>query len=127
MNIKFSHYIFFNRKNVGSKRKLAKIYKVKLNSYAGRVVERIYNYYFGDSIKIKKEYKRYYRKEYNSCEDFLICRFNMSRELAKKILKENTHYVDLEFKGDEISYSFSYDDELTEFFWNNLGGLIDEN
>lgn len=127
MNIKFSHYLFFNKENIGSRRKLSRIYKIKLNSYAGRVLSRVYNFYFGNPINIQSEYRRYYKKEFKNCEDFLICRFNMPSELAKRILKESTHYVDLDYKGEEINFAFSYDDKLSDFFWNNVGGLVNEN
>lgn len=123
MNLKFDRYLFFNKDEVGSLRKLLKVYGVKKRSYAGKVVSRIYESYFGNPINIKKEFSKYYKKEFKTCEQYLICRFNMSESLARKICNEKRYYVNLDWKGDQIGYSFSYDDELSNQFWRFVGGI----
>ena len=127
MNIKCQNYLFFNKKEVGSRRKILNIYKVKKKSYAGNVILRIYNYYFGDSKNVKREYEIYYSKEFSNYKDYLICRFNISNELADTISKENMNYVDLDWKGDQVGESFSYEDKLKEQFWRFVGGIKYEN
>lgn len=123
MNLKFNRYLFFNKNEVGTPCRLLKKYKIKRNSYAGKVILRIYDSYFGNAINIKREFLRYYKKEFKTCEQYLVCRFNMSEDLAKRICDEKKYYVDLEWKGDQIGYSFSYDDELKEQFWDFVGGI----
>jgi len=126
MNLKFNKFLFFNKSEVGTKNKLLRLYGVKKNSYAGRVVVRIYDSYFGKPIDIKKEFKKYYKKELKSCEQYLVCRFNMPEELAKRIVDEKKYYVDLEWQEDQPGLTFSYDDELKKQFWGFMGGLAYE-
>lgn len=123
MNLRVDRYLFFNKAEICSRNRLIKLYGVKKRSYAGNVVMRVYDSYFGNAINIKKEFSKYYKKEFKTCEQFLVCRFNMTEELAKKVCNEKTHYVDLEWKGDQIWYSFSYDDELKKQFWRFVGGI----
>lgn len=126
MNLKFNNFLFFNKCEVGTKNKLLVLYGVKRNSYAGRVVARIYDTYFGNPIDIKREFKKYYKKEFKSFEQYLVCRFNMPEELAKRIAAEKKYYVDLEWQEDQPGLTFSYDDELKIQFWKFVGGLIYE-
>lgn len=123
MNLKFNNYLFFNKNEVGNRRSLLKKYKIKNKSYAGNVLLRIYDYYFGNAIHIKHEFKRYYKKEFATCDEYLVCRFNMPANLAKKICSEKTYYVDLDWKGEQIGWSFLYDNKLKEQFWNFVGGI----
>lgn len=122
-NLKFNNYLFFNLYEVGTKARLLNLYKVKKNSYAGEVIGRIYDLYFGNPINYRKEFRRYYKKEFDNCEQYLVCRFNMSEELARKVCRNKKYYVDLEWKGDQVGYYFSYDDELKNQFWGFVGGL----
>lgn len=122
-NLKFNNYLFFNLYEVGTKARLLNLYKVKKNSYAGEVIGRIYDLYFGNPINYRKEFRRYYKKEFDNCEQYLVCRFNMSEELARKVCRNKKYYVDLEWKGDQVGVYFSYDDELKNQFWGFVGGL----
>lgn len=126
MNVKFNKFLFFNKNEVGTKNKLLMLYGVKKNSYAGRVVARIYDTYFGNPVDIKREFKEYYKKEFKSFEQYLVCRFNMPEELAKRIADEKKYYVDLEWQEDQPGLTFSYDDELKNQFWKFVGGLAYE-
>lgn len=105
-NLKFNNYLFFNLYEVGTKARLLNLYKVKKNSYAGEVIGRIYDLYFGNPINYRKEFRRYYKKEFDNCEQYLVCRFNMSEELARKVCRNKKYYVDLEWKGDQVGDYF---------------------
>ena len=63
--VKYDNFIFYEKKVVGSVSRLIRRYGVKRKSYAGEVLERIYYYYFGDAVNIKKEYKKFYKNELN--------------------------------------------------------------
>ena len=127
MIIRFDKYLFFNKDEIITRCDILKKYKIKRNSYAGKVLMRIYDYYFGNAININKEFKRYYKREFGTCEQYLICRFNMSKDLAKKISENKKYYVNLEWKGEEIGYTFSFDDDLRKQFWDFVGGIKYEN
>lgn len=123
MSLKFNNFLFFNKSEVGTRRRLLRKYKVRMGSYAGKVLLRIYNSYFGNATSIKREYLRYYKKEFRTYEEYLICRFNMPEDLAKRICNEKSYYVDLGWKGDQVGYAFSHDKELKEQFWSFVGGI----
>lgn len=122
----FKKYIFFDRKTVGSARKLVFRYGVKYKSYAGEVLQRIYHFYFGDAMDIMKEYRRYYKKEYNDFDKYLECHFGIPKDMRDKFVCNKVVYVNLDYKGDHIGDSFYYDDELKNQFWSLVGGLENE-
>lgn len=123
MIIKVNGYCFFVRNNIGSKRKLQKYYGVKNNTYAGTIIARLYNQYFGNAYRIRKLYRKYYRKEFPSCKEFLICRFNLDQDLAQEIVDKNLHCTNMKIKRDEIADSFNYDEELVNTFKEYVGGV----
>ena len=57
------------------------------------MIGRIYDLYFGNPINYRKEFRRYYKKEFDNCEQYLVCRFNMSEELARKVCRNKNNYV----------------------------------
>lgn len=127
MIIKANGYCFFDRNSIGSKRKLQKYYGVKNNSFAGNTIARLYKQYFGNAYRVRKIYKKFYRKEFPSCKDFLICRFNLSSNLAQEVVEKKLFYTNMEMKIDEISDSFYYDEELVNLFKQYVGGVRNEN
>lgn len=125
--VKFDRYIFFDKKQIGTINRMLRHYGVRKNSYAGGVIVRLYNYYFGNSIDVKKEFKKYYYKEYDkNYNEYLQCHFDMPERLSSVISKSKVFYVDLDGKFDRVGDSF-YDDDLVEDFWNYLGGIDNEN
>lgn len=70
------------------------------NSYASRVVDRIYDYYFSGAKNLKKEYWKYYRHEFPTCRDFLMKRFNMSAKEAEEFNSIKTFYKEMTFEAD---------------------------
>lgn len=127
MIIRTNGYCFFNRTSIGSENKLKKFFGVKSNSYAGKTIARLYNYFFGNAFKIKKHYKKYYRKEFSSCKDFLVCKYNLSEPLAWEIIKNDLYCTNMGLKIDEIIYSFNHDTELMNLFKEYVGGIRYEN
>ena len=127
MIIKANGYCFFDRKSIGSKQKMQRYYGVKNNTYAGKTIERLYNLYFGNAYRVNKLYKKYYRKEFPSCKEYLICRHNLSKELAQEVADKNLYCTDMKMKKDQIAYSFNYDEELVNTFNEYVGGVRYEN
>lgn len=108
-------------------RKLIKKYGVKYNSYAGQVLKRIYQYYFGNSINLRQDYRKYYRKEYESFNDYLECHLGFPKEVINRMEGEKFLCVNLDGKGERAGESFSYEDELKKQFWEMVGGADSEN
>ena len=127
ITIKYNRYIFFDKKTVGSARRLVRRYGVRYNSYAGEVLQRIYHFYFGNATDIKKEYKKYYKKEFEDFDKYLEYHMGVKDDVRRKLKKNNVYYVNIDEKGEHIDDSFSYEEELKDQFWNLVGGLADEN
>ena len=126
--VKYGNYIFFDKKSVGSVSRLIRRYGVKRKSYAGEVLERIYYYYFGDAVNIKKEYKKFYKNEFDNVDMFLECHMGIPERVRRKLSAKRILFVNLDGKGQHIGDSFYYDDDgLKEQFWNMVGGLENEN
>ncbi len=126
MIIKANDCCFFDKKSIGNKRKMLKYYGVKSKTYAGKTVGRIYDQYFANAYSINKLYRKYYRKEFPSCKEYLICRFNLSQDLAEEIANKKLYCTNMKIKRDQISYSFAYDDELADIFTNYVGEIRNE-
>lgn len=125
--VKYVNYIFFEKKVVGSARKLICRYGVKYKSYAGEVLERIYHYYFGDAVDVNKEYKKFYKKEFDNLDMYLECHMGIPESVRGKLSAKKLLCVNLDDKGQRIGDSFYYDDGLREQFWNMVGGIENEN
>lgn len=126
--VKYGNYIFFDKKSVGSVGRLIRRYGVKRKSYAGEVLERIYYYYFGDAVNIKKEYKKFYKNEFDNLDMFLECHMGIPERVRRKLSAKRILFVNLDGNGQHMADSFYYDDDgLKEQFWNMVGGVENEN
>ena len=50
---------------------------VKKKTFAGNMISRMYDYYFQGAINFRREYRKYYRKEFCSVEKFIEEHFNI--------------------------------------------------
>ena len=126
--VKYGNYIFYEKKVVGSVSRLVRKFGVRRKSYAGEVVERIYYYYFGDAVNINKEYKKFYKYEFNNLDMYLECHMGIPESVRRRLSAKKLLCVDLDSKGQRIGDSFYYDDDgLKEQFWNMVGGVEIEN
>ena len=80
-------------KDVPCKRRVMKTLGVKKNTFAGNMISRVYDYYFQGAINLKKEYRKYYRKEFCSVEKFIEEHFNIELDDAKKLAEGNYSIV----------------------------------
>lgn len=124
--IRYDSYVFYDKKTVGSVRRLLRKYGIKYRSYAGEVVQRVFHFYFGDAIDLKKEYQTYYIKEYGEFDKYLECHLGIPQYVRKNFKGTKVYYVNLDDKGEHIGDSF-YEDDLKDQFWNLVGGLHYEN
>lgn len=123
MLIRVNQYCFFNKRKIGSKYRIFKFFGVKEKSYAGKTLLRLYMQYFGDSELLRQTYRKYYKKEFSSYKDFLVCRYNLSDKLAEEIMKENMSCTNSSFKQDDIAYTFDSDEDLKKLFVEYVGGI----
>lgn len=81
--------IYFRKKDIPYKRYVMKRMGVKKNTFAGNMISRVYDYYFYGAINFRKEYKKYYKKEFCSVEKFIEEHFNIAPDIAEKLAEGN--------------------------------------
>lgn len=100
---------------------------VKKNTFAGNLISRIYDYYFRGAINFRKEYRKYYRKEFDSVERFIQEHFNIELDDAKKLAEGNYSMKDCNRCSFERNIeTLNYDEHFKFVFSEVVGGLIDE-
>lgn len=119
-------YCFFNKRKIGSVLKFQRYLGVKPNSYAGTIARRLYFQYFGDSKNLLRYYKKYYKKEFPSCAEFVVCRLMVEYELIKSISNKNLSFASFNSKRDNIKYSLDFDETMIDIFCTYVGGVKHE-
>lgn len=119
--------IFFEKSRLLSKARMLRKMGVKKNSYMENVIERLYDYYFDGAICISKDYKKFYKVEFESIKQFLECKFNLEEELANELSKKSLYYNDIGNKPERNIQTLFYDERIKTLFWENAGGCRSEN
>ena len=122
-----SKTIFFSKKECKNLCIFLHYMGVKKNSYAGFIAIRLYNEFFGERYNLKKYYNQYYKKEFESCESFLINCWNINEKLAKKVSQGKYFFTFRKYKMDTPSYYLGIDESLKKLFNNFVGGIKYEN
>lgn len=93
-----SNHVFFPKKSIVSLSGAYKFFGVKKNSYMGSIVQRIYDYYCGGAINLYRTYRKYYKKEFSSYEEFLERHFNLFPDEVRSISSKHLYYKDTSFQ-----------------------------
>ena len=121
---KINGRIFFKHKDVPCKRRVMKTLGVKKNTFAGNMISRVYDYYFQGAINLKKEYRKYYRKEFCSVEKFIEEHFNIELDDAKKLAEGNYSMKECSRCSVERNIeTLNYDESFKKAFSKAVGGL----
>lgn len=100
---------------------------VKKNKYAGNMISRMYDYYFQGAINFRREYRKYYRKEFCSLEKFIEEHFNIECDDAKKLAEGNYSMKECSRRSIERNIeTLNYDEYIKNAFSKAVGGLEDE-
>lgn len=69
--------------------------KVRTNSHAGQLIERTWNYLFGEMLDLRKEYNSFYSREYDSFVVFMEKYYGCYESLLEKIkdLGDKSGYI----------------------------------
>jgi hypothetical protein len=108
-------YIYFNKSNRLKKSFFFKSFGINPRSYIGQIISRIHDYYFINSISLKKDYKKHYKKEYNSFREYLNKRHNLFQNEIN-ILKYNVAY----FSEKHIAEQYKVDGLLDNEYDDNI-------
>lgn len=83
---------------------------VKKNSYAGRIVVKMYNRYCKYAINLENDYKKYYSKEFGTYDEYLSIRYNLSDNEVNYFKKHKSFYVNLNY-GQEVDIIYLFEEE----------------
>ena len=64
------------------------------------VATRLYEYFYANSISLKKEYRKYYKQEFNTFGEFLSQKHNLFPFEIKCFLHKRSYYKDLSITPD---------------------------
>lgn len=124
---KINGRIYFCQKNIPSKKKVMKTLGVKKKTFAGNMISRVYDYYFQGAINFRREYRKYYRKEFCSVEKFIEEHFNIECDNAKKLAERNYSMKECSRRSIERNIeTLNYDEYFKNAFSKAIGGLEDE-
>lgn len=119
--------IYFRKKDIPRKKKVLKRLGVKKNTFAGNMISRVYDYYFQGAVNFKKEYRKYYRKEFDSLASFIEEHFNIEHNYAKKLAADNYSMNECSKRSIETNTeTLNYDRSFKMAFSKAVGGLEDE-
>ena len=107
--------IYFNKSFYLKKSYFYKFFGVKSKSYMGQIISRINDYYFKNSCQLKKDYIKYYKKEYSSFNDYLDKKHNLFQHEIGELnyhtaFFSEKHFAE-RFKSSEL-LSYIYDDNV---------------
>lgn len=119
--------IYFRSKDIPRKSRVLKKLGVKKNTFAGNIVSRVYDYYFKGALRFRKEYRRYYRKEFRSLKIYIEEHFNLGHDEAIKLAADNYSMKDCSnFYIERDIDTLNYDESFKKVISEALGGLKDE-
>lgn len=119
--------VYFRRKKIPRKSQVLKKLGVRKNTFAGNMVSRVYDYYFDGAVNFRKEYQRYYRKEFSSVKEFIEEHFNIENEAAIKLAMDDYSIKDCSYRAIERNIeTLNYDENFKKAFSRVVGGLEDE-
>lgn len=124
---KINGRIYFRKKDIPSKSRVMKTLGVKKNRFAGNMISRVYDYYFQGAINFRKEYRKYYRKEFCSVEKYIEEHFNIEHADAIKLATGNYSMKECSRRSIERNIeTLNYDEGFKNAFSKAVGGLKDE-
>lgn len=127
IGIKKKGTLYFNHSKLPSKRTVMHRMGVKSKSFAGNMVARMYDYYFADAVNFNIEFRKYYKKEYDSITEYMEQHYNILHEDVESMAAGS--YSMKRCTQDSIERNvetLNYDDAFKNAFSIAVGGLIDE-
>jgi len=82
-------YFFLTLKKNFNKKDFLRKAKVRKGSFAENLISRLFEVLRHEVIDINAEFKKYYRKEYESLQIFLDKKYNLNKKLTDKIVEAN--------------------------------------
>ena len=122
-----NNHVFFLKKPSISLRGAYRFFGVKKNSYIGTVVQRIYDYYCGSAINLYHTYRKYYKNEFSTYEEFLEKHFNLFPNEVSLILSKHLYYKDTSFQPENNITNLAEDLNIANTIIEFLGDNQEDN
>lgn len=127
VGIKKRGVLYFDNSKLPCKRVVMHRMGVKLGSFAGNMISRMYDYYFTGAVNFNEEFYTYYDKEYESISEYMEQHYNILHEDA--VIMANGSYSMKKCTWESIERNIdvlNYDSAFKEAFSVAVGGIIDE-
>lgn len=124
--MKIGNLVFYKKSFRSTPLGVYRFFGVKRKSYAGSIVKRIYDYYCGGAKNLFFEYLLFYKKEFESYEQFLLQKYNLFEDEIKDIISWRLYCKDLSCTPDISMTNFWEDDETKKAIKSLLGEGINE-
>lgn len=120
-------YVFCKKQNIMSKGKVLRKMGLKKGSYMWNVTARFYDYFFGNLISFRKEYRKFYKHEFSDCAEFIEEKYNFPKADAQRYANENYWFKDLHTSVERNISTLNMDYRFANKFWRLIGGYSNEN
>jgi len=104
--------IYFIKTKGLNKSAFRKYLGVRRKTYMDNVMVRLFSYYYSNATSLKKEYRKYYKKEFATFEEFLSQKHNLTPNEIERLL-ENAYYKDLSIVPDYDIAELMNDDTIS--------------
>jgi hypothetical protein len=72
----------------------------------GSIISRIHDYYFKNSRSLTKDFNKYYRKEFNTFENYLDKKHNLFKEEIESLNSRNAYYSEKHIAERHVAREF---------------------
>ncbi|MEE3461718.1 MAG: hypothetical protein VZR00_07530 [Lachnospiraceae bacterium] len=119
--------LYFDADQLPCKGEVLKRMGVCRDTFAGNMISRLYDYYFAGATNFRKEYKRFYRREFSSLTDFIEEHYNLDHSRAEILSSKNYSMKNCIIYNIEQNIEIlNYDKDFKQKFSEAIGGLVDE-
>lgn len=95
--------IYFEKSSKNSSKAMMKYFNARKNTYFSYFFSRLYYELFCNSTNLYSEYKKYYKEEFESYEEFLLKKYNLFEyELNEFSNLKKLHYKNFSFADDNV-------------------------
>ena len=82
------------------------------------VAIKLFDYHFANAISLRKEYRKYYKKEFATFNSFLAQRHNLFSAEIEDIAHKKIFYKDLSITSDLNIAELMNDEIISKAFWD---------
>lgn len=121
-----NNFVFFKKSFYTNSFMVYRYFGVKKKSYMGDLVTKMYDFYCRGAKNLYREYKRYYKKEFSSYEEFLLKKYNLFHHEVDDLSSPLLYCKDIGELKDYSIEQLCEDEEIQQTLYDFLGGRKNE-